>query len=75
MADISQFKLKGVLYDVKDTIARSRTIPTGGTPGQILAKNSSTDYDAAWIDPSIVAYTVDAVSTIVRNETLMITTN
>jgi hypothetical protein len=25
-------------------------LPTGGTAGQILAKDSSTDYDASWID-------------------------
>lgn len=26
-------------------------IPTGGTAGQLLAKQSDTDHDAAWIDP------------------------
>lgn len=25
-------------------------IPAGGTTGQILAKNSNTDYDAQWVD-------------------------
>lgn len=24
-------------------------VPTGGTPGQILAKNSGTNYDAGWV--------------------------
>ena len=27
-------------------------IPTGGTSGQVLAKNTNNDYDAHWIDPS-----------------------
>lgn len=26
-------------------------VPTGGTAGQVLAKDSSTNYDASWIDP------------------------
>jgi hypothetical protein len=26
-------------------------VPTGGTTGQVLAKNSGTDYDTEWIDP------------------------
>lgn len=26
-------------------------IPSGGTEGQVLAKNSDADYDAGWIDP------------------------
>ena len=28
---------------------RGRVLPTGGTSGQLLAKNSNTNYDAAWI--------------------------
>lgn len=39
-------------------------IPTGGVEGQILAKNSATDYDTIWIDN-----TTATVQTIVRNET------
>lgn len=27
-------------------------VPTGGTTGQVLAKNSGTDYDTAWTTPS-----------------------
>ena len=29
---------------------RGRGVPTGGTTGQVLAKNSATDYDTEWID-------------------------
>lgn len=25
-------------------------VPTGGTAGQVLAKNSSTNYDTSWVD-------------------------
>ncbi|MDB4919870.1 hypothetical protein [Mucilaginibacter sp.] len=30
----------------------SKTIPSGGTTGQILAKNSGTNYDTGWVNPS-----------------------
>lgn len=30
----------------------SRSLPAGGTAGQVLAKNSSTNYDASWVTPS-----------------------
>lgn len=39
-------------------------IPVGGDEGQILAKNSATDYDTVWIDN-----TTATIQTIVRNET------
>jgi len=29
----------------------SKTIPSGGTTGQILAKNSGTSFDTGWVDP------------------------
>jgi hypothetical protein len=36
-------------------------VPIGGTIGQILAKNSGTDYDTEWIDPSGVASASETV--------------
>lgn len=30
----------------------SNGLPAGGTEGQLLAKNSATDYDAEWVEPS-----------------------
>jgi len=30
----------------------TKAIPQGGTAGQILAKNSGTNFDTAWVDPS-----------------------
>lgn len=36
---------------LKDAII-SNAIPTGGTSGQFLAKNSSTDFDTIWITPT-----------------------
>lgn len=32
--------------------ATAHGIPTGGTAGQVLAKNSNTDYDVAWVNQS-----------------------
>ena len=40
-------------------------VPSGGTVGQVLTKDSSTDYDTSWQDPSggtITDVTVDGVS-------------
>lgn len=36
----------------------------GGTTGQVLTKNSATDYDASWANPSVISF-----STTVRNTT------
>lgn len=33
------------------TVLTNRSIPSGGTTGQVLAKSSGTDYAAAWITP------------------------
>lgn len=32
--------------------SQSHDVPTGGTTGQVLTKNSATDYDASWATPS-----------------------
>lgn len=32
-----------------------RAVPAGGTPGQVLVKNSAIDYDVAWVDRTIGA--------------------
>ena len=45
--------IKSVLKTYFDTLYSAKSaIPTGGTAGQVLAKNSSTDYDTHWIDQS-----------------------
>ncbi len=46
-------------------------VPAGGTTGQVLAKNSATNYDTAWINNSL---TLDAYS-IAANPTGAITTS
>ncbi len=48
-------------------IPTTHSIPSGGTTGQILAKNSATDYDVSWADASgggayIVTFTYDDVN-------------
>lgn len=62
MPDVTQIKVKEIIYDIKDAIARLRSIPSGGTAGQFLKKNSNTSYDASWADITIPEYT-DATST------------
>ena len=31
----------------------AKALPAGGTTGQLLAKNSATNYDTAWINPPV----------------------
>lgn len=52
------------IFDFEIPEGGSVGIPSGGVEGQILAKNSVTDYDTVWIDN-----TTATVQTIVRNET------
>ena len=42
---------KGDTGDTGATGAPGQGVPTGGTTGQVLAKNSGTDYDTEWVDP------------------------
>jgi hypothetical protein len=42
--------LKGDKGDTGTTGVNGVGIPTGGTSGQVLSKNSNTDYDTHWID-------------------------
>ena len=52
MADISKIVLDGTTYNLKDTTARGKLgLPTGGTAGQVLVKESATDGDAGWYAP------------------------
>lgn len=47
--------------------------PTGGTAGQVLAKNSDSDYDAVWQDPPAGGSgggTVDTSGLVPKNETV-----
>jgi hypothetical protein len=52
------------IFDFEIPEGGNVSIPTGGAEGQILAKNSATDYDTVWIDN-----TTATIQTIVRNET------
>ena len=52
MSNVNARPTGGVLYPrppVQETIAG---LPNGGTAGQVLTKNSSTDQDAGWSDPT-----------------------
>ena len=56
MPEVTQIEVKGKIYDIRDATARQRTIPSGGTTGQFLKKNSGTSYDASWADVVIPEY-------------------
>lgn len=53
MADISKINVNGTEYNIKDAEARNQgpSLPTGGTIGQVLVKNSNVDGDAGWYSP------------------------
>lgn len=42
------YRWDGSAWQTWATLAGTATLPTGGTAGQVLAKNSSTDYDASF---------------------------
>lgn len=44
-------KVEKALEEIKSIDTQSGKMPTGGDPGQILAKKSDADYDTHWIDP------------------------
>ena len=50
MPTITQIKVGDTTYDIRDSQAQQRTLPTGGTTNQILKKASNTNYDAVWVD-------------------------
>ena len=50
MPEITQIKVKNIIYDIRDATARARNIPSGGTTGQIIKKKSNTDYDVEWVN-------------------------
>ena len=45
--------LVGAINEVLSSIPNANKVPTGGTAGQILSKNSATDYDMVWTDLTI----------------------
>ena len=45
-------------------------VPTGGTSGQFLAKNSSSDYDMSWVNPPAGAFNPFPVEKIYINSQL-----
>ena len=50
MPEVDQIQVENIVYDIRDSISRQRSVPSGGTAGQILKKSTSTDYDASWQD-------------------------
>lgn len=52
------------LTQILDAIASSHQPPAGGTTGQVLGKLSGTDYDWAWIDPSVAGGSITGSGTI-----------
>ena len=53
--DSKKIKLSNVIVDTD--IAATNGVPAGGTDGQVLTKQGSTNYVAGWEDPGAAAYT------------------
>lgn len=49
-AEIVDIKADITALDVRVTALEGKILPAGGTTGQVLKKNSSTDYDVVWGD-------------------------
>ena len=45
MADVTKVNIDGTDYGIHN-------VPSGGSSGQVLAKNSGTDYDLKWVNQS-----------------------
>ena len=52
-----------VLWADTTTTGAAGTVPSGGTIGQVLAKNSGTDYDTGWASVDVVELTDSTTST------------
>jgi hypothetical protein len=68
--------INGVTYDLTANRTWS-ALPVGGTTGQILTKNSGTDYDAAWMDnyadwTSVVKHRVKAGESITKGQAVYV---
>ena len=44
-------KLNKTTFDAFQNNIKEAVVPTGGTAGQVLAKNTNTDNDVKWVDP------------------------
>lgn len=49
--------------------AASGSLPSGGTAGQILKKNSSTDNDASWANPDVTKNVDDLTNYYTKTQT------
>lgn len=58
------FNINDKIITLKDTIARKMGLPSGGSAGQILKKNSATDYDAFWTDESGLITVMNPITSI-----------
>lgn len=54
-AEIVNIKADITALDVRVTALEGKILPAGGTAGQVLKKNSSTDYDVVWGDDLHIA--------------------
>ncbi len=70
MANTIGFRVNNIVVYIKDAVARLMGLPAGGTAGQILKKNSATDYDAVWEDENGGLVTVMNPITSISNDTV-----
>jgi hypothetical protein len=65
-----------VFYDefwVDPTTGGAAGVPTGGTTGQVLAKNSNAEYDTSWVDPtSAISALADVELTSLANGEILV---
>lgn len=54
--------------DLEGTLSATNGLPAGGTAGQILSKDTATDYDASWIDNTAIQKG-DGIYVLIRNNT------
>lgn len=59
----------GIANYIRDSI-KPRLMPTGGTSGQVLTKNSATNYDVGWITPSSSGTITSASASLSANVSL-----
>jgi len=59
--------------DTVTYVPTGQGVPTGGTTGQILAKNSGTNYDTIWTDTAPTALYTSVVKHTVKNSTTSLT--
>ena len=65
---VNATNLNNMQLQIKQAIDDKQSLPTGGTTGQVLSKNSNGDYDVGWSTPSSSDVVVDDISGTATNK-------